>query len=150
VRALPRRTLHGRPPDGCAAPHLADATELDGKPVVLKMLKAEQRTNPTAAADLQSEMNLMTTMRCACRHTPVATLRLHARSSSAPLPCLPTRLPPSRPPACRRCSCGTLASPKFVRLRALRRSHRHVLGAIATGKHEGLPFLVLEKLDAVS
>jgi len=38
-------------------------TTLDGKPVVVKMLKQEQRDNPTAAADLQSETYLMTSMR---------------------------------------------------------------------------------------
>lgn len=38
-------------------------TTLDGIEVVVKMLKPEQRANPTAAADLQSETYLMCTMR---------------------------------------------------------------------------------------
>jgi len=37
-------------------------TTLDGKPVVVKMLKPEQRDNATAAADLKSEMHLMAYM----------------------------------------------------------------------------------------
>ena len=41
-------------------------TTLDGKPVVVKMLKPEQRDNATAAADLKSEMHLMAYMEYAC------------------------------------------------------------------------------------
>ena len=41
----------------------AYATTLDDRPVVVKLLKPEQRDNPTAAADLQSETYLMSSMR---------------------------------------------------------------------------------------
>ena len=42
----------------------AYATTLDGQPVVVKLLKEDQRDNATALADLQSETYLMTSMRC--------------------------------------------------------------------------------------
>ena len=40
----------------------AFATTLDGQPVVVKMLRPEQQSNPTASSDLQSEIHLMTSM----------------------------------------------------------------------------------------
>ena len=63
-------------------------TKLDGVEVVVKMLKPEQRRNPTAATDLQSEVYLMTSMRFARAPSPAAEPR-------QPWPCARARSAPS-------------------------------------------------------